>query len=331
MTVQDETTKQNPIMKTLTAKKMTALLMVCIIGFSSCRKKEKEEMVTEEDTEQVSANDNNLAENISSDIELMGSQVSENGSLSSFKSSGSTTSAAELGLASACATVSGIGTKTITVDFGTTGCVSSLDGRTRTGKLIYDFSASSPTTAIYYRNPGFSMKVTSQNYVVDGNQVNIINKTITNTTSNNIPSGPNPGTNLTWSISANISITKTNNTVISWNCNRTKELLNTSNTSCYQGQSTPINWSLAKIQLNGSSSGINAQGETFTATASNLVRDMNCTPDPTRPGRHPFISGTISYSPGIRRTRTINYGSANSCDFNATLTIGNQTFTIVLP
>lgn len=318
-------------MKTFpSTRKIAALLLVCIIGLSSCRKKEKE-IKEEEDTEQVSANDNNLAESIASDIELMGSQVAENGTLNSFKSSGSTSSAAELGLAAICATVSGIGTKTIIVDFGSTGCLSSLDGRTRTGMLIYDFSASSPTTAIYYRNPGFSMKVTSLNYVVDGNQVNIINKTVTNTTPVNIPSGANPGTNLTWAVSANISITKTNTNIISWNCSRTKELLNTNSAACYQGQSVAITWSQAKIQLNGSSTGINGQGENFSAIATNLVRDMTCAPDPTRPGRHPFISGTISYSPGIRPTRTINFGNVNSCDFNATLSIGNQTFSIVLP
>lgn len=314
-----------------TPAKIATVLLACVIGFSSCRKKEKEEIIKEEeDTEQVSANDNNVAEGIASDIDLMGSQVSENGTLSSFKGSGSTALAEDLGLASACATVSGIGTKTITVNFGSTGCMGT-DGRMRTGQLIYDFSASSPSTAVYYRNPGFSMKVTSVNYVVDGHQVNILNKTISNITPTTIPAGPNPGTNLTWSISANISIVKPNNTTISWTCNRTKELFNTNNASCYQGQNSPIVWSQAVIKLNGTSNGTNAQGEIFTASATNLIRNMVCTPDPNRPGRHPFISGTMSYSPGIRPTRTIDFGSVNSCDLNATLSIGNQTFAIVLP
>lgn len=318
-------------MKTLnTSTKIAALALAGLICFSSCRKKEKEEPTSPEDTEQASANDNNLAEGIVSDIELMGSQVSENGNLTSFKSSGGTSLAADLGLAATCATVSGIGTKTIVVDFGN-GCLSPLDGRTRSGQLIYNFSASSPTSAIYYRNPGFSMNVTSVNYAVDGNQVNVLNKTVTNTTPNNIPQGPNPGTNLTWSVAANVSITKASGGTISWTCNRVKELVNTSNTSCYQGQNTAINWSLAQIRLNGSSSGTNAQGESFTATATNLLRDMTCSPDPNRPGRHPFISGTISYSPGNRLTRTINFGNANSCDMNATLSIGNNSWTIVLP
>jgi hypothetical protein len=316
-------------MKTTTTK-LAAIALVCFIGFSSCRKKEKEEIVKTEDNEQVTANDNNLAEGIASDIDLMGSQVSENGSLSSFKTTGSTSSAAELGLASVCATVSGVGTQIITVDFGSTPCIGA-DGRTRSGKLIYNFSASSPSTAVYYRNPGFNVNVTSLNYVVDGYQVNIISKNINNTTSASIPTGINPGTNLTWAITANISITKPNNSTLSWTCNRTKELLNTNDPACYQGQTTAINWSQAQVKINGNSSGTNAQGESFTATATNLVRYMTCTPDANRPGRHPFISGTLAYTPGTRLTRTINFGSVNSCDFNAVLSIANQTFNIVLP
>jgi hypothetical protein len=307
-----------------------AILLTGLLTFSSCRKKEKETETVVPDTEQGTANDNNVAETIDNDIETMGGQVSENGSLTTFKTSGATVLTGEdLKLAAVCANVTGVGTQTVTVDFGT-GCVG-LDGRTRSGKLIFNFSASSPTTAIYYRNPGFSMTITSQNYVVDGFQVNIINKTITNTTPANIPTGPNPGTNLTWSISANVSIIKPNNGTISWTCNRTKELLNTSSASCYQGQATPINWSQAQVQLNGSSSGVNANGENFSATATNLIRYFTCFPDANRPHRHPFISGTISYTPGTRPTRLINFGSVTSCDFNATLTINNQTFNITLP
>jgi hypothetical protein len=310
------------------------LVLISIAGaltLSSCRKKEKE-VIEEPDTEQGTANDNNMAESIVNDIDLMGSQVSENGSLTTFKSSGANAvSGGVLGLSSLCASVTGIGSPTVIVNFGSVGCLGQ-DGRIRTGQLTYNFSASNPTTAVRYRNPGFSMTVSSQNYVVDGNQVNIINKTITNTTPLNIPSGPNPGTNLTWSVNANVSIIKANtNNSISWSCNRTKELLNTSSSACYNGQSSPINWTQAQIQLNGSSSGVNARGENFTATATNLIKYFTCSPDPNRPHRHPFISGTISYSPGIRPTRLINFGNVNSCDFNATLTVNNQTYTITLP
>jgi hypothetical protein len=311
-------------MKIKSASKWVAFLVIATLTVSSCKKKEEPPAEPEPDTEQSTAGDNNLAEVMSNDIESMGSDVADNGSLTTYKTSG------EAGLLiTHCATVTAAN-KVITVDFGTTGCVGH-DGRTRTGKLIFDYSASSPTTAIRYRHPGFKVTVTSQNYVVDGNLVNIISKTISNTTPTNIPTGKNPGTNLTWAINANISIVKAGNTgTVSWSCSRTKELINTSDSACYMGQATPINWNMAKVKLNGSSSGVNAKGENYTAVAVDVVRDFNCSPYPLHPRRHPFISGTINYTPGSRPARLINYGNG-SCDQNATVTINGNTYNITLP
>jgi hypothetical protein len=296
------------------------LFAVGSLTFSSCRKKE-EKPQEEKDTEQVTVTDNNLAENFMSDIESMGSQVSEDGSLA-YKGAG-----VQLEMSpNATVTISG---QIITVDFGTIG-VLGKDGRTRTGKLIFNFSASSPATAVYYRNPGFSMNVSSQNYVVDGYQINIANKTVTNTTPNTIPLTANPGTNLTWAITANVSIVKPNNAgTISWGCARTKELINTNDSACYRGQSKPINWSVAKVKLNGNASGVNKHGENYTAVANNLVRDFNCSPDMNRPMRHPFVSGTINYTPGVRPARLVDYGNG-SCDLNATVTVNGHVFNITL-
>ncbi|MDI1356392.1 MAG: hypothetical protein PSX36_15860 [bacterium] len=308
----------------------TALAIVSLAStviFTSCKKKEE----VAPDTEQNTATDNNMAESIVSDIESMGGEVSENSSLVSYKSSEATGITEEDGIAaSPCATVSGLGTKIYTVDFGTTGCVG-YDGRTRTGKLIYDFSASTPSSAAYYRNPGFSMSVSSQNYVVDGNQVNIISKTVKNTTPPSIPAGDQPGINLTWAIAANVSIVKPNSGgTISWSCSRTKELMNTNDTTCYRGQSLHIIWNKAIVKLNGTATGVNAKGENYTAVATDLIRDFNCAPDPLRPKRHPFISGTIAYTPGSRPLRLIDYGSASSCDMNATVTINGKVYNITL-
>jgi hypothetical protein len=298
---------------------LAVALIAGAITFTSCRKKQTT-AATSADTEQSTATDNNLAENTSNDIVSMGSQVCESGALSTFK-----TSETEVLTLAPCATITpNASTKTYTVDFGTTGCVGT-DGRTRTGKLIYNYSATSPTTSIHYRNPGFNVSVTSSNYVVDGNQINIINKTIKNTTPNSIPTGPNPGTNLTWAITANISIVKANAETVSWSCSRTKELTNTSNTACYGGQTVAIDWTKAIVKLNGTASGTNAKGESFTATATNLVRDFNCAPDPNHIHRHPFISGTISYTPGSRPARLIDYGNG-TCDLVGTITINGQTY-----
>ena len=305
------------------------LIIVFVISsllFSSCRKREKE-VVEEEDTEQNTANDNNSAESYMADIESIGSQVSEDGSLETYRTTGST--GMEALEASGCAVITVAG-QIVTVDFGTTGCVGK-DGRSRTGKLIYDFSAST-SGATHYRNPGFSMSVTSQNYVVNGYAVNIINKTITNTTPNTIPSTTNPGTNLKWLVVANVSIVKPNNGgTITWACSRTKELLNTNDTNCYKGQNRAIVWTKAIVKLNGSASGVNAKSENYSAVATDLVRDFNCAPDPvSRPHRHPFISGTVVYTPASRPVRTIDYGNG-ACDMLATITIKNKIFNINLP
>jgi hypothetical protein len=319
-------------MKTTKISLSMAIFMIAAsLLFTDCRKRDKTP-APEPDNEQSSASDNAVAENTSNDIISMGSQVSENtGTMTTYRGS----SAEEFMLIAPCATITpGYTNGTLvatqyTVDFGTTGCTGQ-DGRVRTGKLFFDFSGSTGWPK-RYRNPGFKMVITSSNYVVDGYAVAISGKTITNTTPITIPTGTNPGTNITWAINANISITKPNNGgTVSWTCSRTKELVNTNDPNCYQGQGSAILWTKAIVKLNGTASGTNSQSESFSSTATNLVRDFNCAPDGGKPHRHPFISGTIDYTPGTRATRHIDYGNGD-CDFNATVTINGQTFTMPVP
>jgi hypothetical protein len=299
------------------------LMLAGSLLFGGCRKRETKQS-EEPDKEANTARDNATAENIANDIMAIGSQAVENGTLTEFRVSG------ENGISLApCATISVSGA-VITVDFGTSGCIGQ-DGRKRTGKLFFNLSAASPTTAIKYRNPGFNMIVTSQNYVVDSNLVAINGKTITNTTSQAIGSGPSPTINLTWNVKSNITITKPNGGgTISWNCDRTKELINTNDPNCYKGQTLPIDWSKAKVKLNGNASGTNARGESFTAKAIDLVRDFTCSPSTIYPKRHPFVSGKIEYKPGNRPIRYIDYGNGG-CDLNATVVINGVTYSITLP
>jgi hypothetical protein len=305
------------------------LFSVSALTFPSCRKKEEKPDPAPEDTEQTTVADNNLAENIAADIEGIGAQASENSQLTTYKTTAGSVLVLNSLTVSPCASVTTIAsTRIFTVDFGTSGCTGQ-DGHTRTGKLIFDFSAS-PSSATLYRNPGFTMNVTSLNYIVDGHQVTINNKTIANTSPLNLPPTANPGTNLTWSVTSAISIAKNSGGTISWNCNRTKELINTGDSLCYNGQSHPINWSNAMVKLNGTASGTNARGESYTATGTNLVRDFTCNFGGLHPRRHPFVSGTMAYTPGTRPTRLIDYG-AGACDQIATMTINGNTYTITLP
>jgi hypothetical protein len=108
---------------------------------------------------------------------------------------------------------------------------------------------------------------------------------------------------------------------------RFKTLLNTSDPNVYHGQSTPISWSLAKVGITGSASGTTANGRSFTCNiTSQLVRDFGgC----TIAKRHPFIQGTLQFTPGEKATRTIDFGQG-TCDLDATVTIKGKTYNITL-
>lgn len=317
-----------------TSKITLSLAIVTVAGslmFTSCRKKEKTEP-QEPDNEQTSASDNAMAEGTSNDVIAMGSQVSENtGTLTTFKTTGGASEA--FMFSAGCASITSAPGGTVaqtqyTVDFGAAGCTGQ-DGRVRKGKLYFDFSGST-NGAKYYRHPGFKMNITSSGYEIDGNTVSI-NKTVSNTTPTNVIGTTGYVSNLTWKVTSNISINKANNGGnVTWNCDRTQELTNTSFSLCYNGQNIPINWTKAIVKVNGSANGVNSKGENYTVTAKDLVRDFTCAPNGGQPHRHPFISGTIDYTPGTRATRHIDYGTG-TCDFNATVEINGQTFTMTIP
>ena len=67
---------------TFFSKLFIFLLLISFITISSCKKKET--AVIEEDTEQSTLEDNNLAENSVNDIESIGSQLNENSTLTSY-------------------------------------------------------------------------------------------------------------------------------------------------------------------------------------------------------------------------------------------------------
>ncbi len=299
-------------MKTLKFPIALAVLMLSASAlFTSCKK-----TASEKDEDTSEASDHALAENTSSDIMNIGSQASDNnaGNLDSYKLGNGEE------VLTTCATVKRDSLNKIdSVIFNNSTC---LDGRTRNGILIFNYSAST-NGAKHYRDPGFSCIVTSSGYTVDGNAINIINKSISNTT----PFGFNPAsTNLTWNTVSHIQVTKAEGT-LDFSCNRTKTLLNTSDANVYHGAATPISWKLAKIGITGSGSGTTVKGISFSGnTTSMLVRDFGgCTIS----GKHPFISGALDFTPGTKATRHIDFGDG-TCDLNATVTINGITKTITL-
>ena len=299
---------------------LAGLMIASAVIVSSCKKSSNTEPNKDSDTS--AATDHTMAENTANDVENMAAESSEQGALNSYRLGSGEESVSAISCANL--TYDTLNRKITATFSGTSPC---LDGRTRSGSLTFDYSAS-PAGANHYRNPGFTCTVTSQNYVVDGNAVSI-NKTITNTTPSSFNSAT---TNMTWSITANVSIVKASNGgTVSWNCNRVKTLLNTNDANVYHGQSTHITWSLAKVGISGSATGTTAAGNTFTSTiTSQLVRDLTCAPDANRPGRHPFIQGAIDFTPATKATRHIDYGNG-TCDLNATVTINGISYPITLP
>jgi hypothetical protein len=290
---------------------VAAALFTSTVFISSCHKPK-----TEEDSDTSEAADHSVAENTSNDIVSIGSQASDNssGSLSSYKMGNNND------ILSSCATVKRDTVNHVdSVIFNNSTC---LDGRVRNGILIYNYSAST-NGAKHYRDPGFNCSVSASNYNVDGNNVNIINKTIVNTT----PLGFNPATtNLTWNINGHIQVVTSSGTH-DFSFSRTKTLLNTSNPSVYHGSAIAISWNLAKISLTGNASGTTAKGKTYTAAITYpVIRDFGgCNIG----GKHPFIQGRVEFTPEGKATRYIDFGDG-TCDLIATVTIKNKTFTITL-
>jgi hypothetical protein len=296
-----------------TNKFLNATLGIAAIAglmFTSCRKDNTEE-------ETSSAEDHAMAEGIYNDINAMAGQAAD---ISGSSMSGYRSGDGELILANGCANISRDTVNHIVVITFSGTC---QDGRTRSGSLTVNYSACT-LGARHYRDPGFSCTVTSNNYVVDGNAVNIINKTITNTTASGFDASH---TNLTWHIDAHIQITKSTGGTIDWTCSRDKELLNTSDTTVYHGSAIPISWSLARVGHTGSASGTCADGESFSVTiTSQLVRDFGgCIIN----GKHPIIQGTLDMTKGTRPVRHIDFGNG-TCDDQATVTVNNHVRTITL-
>ncbi|MBI4946928.1 MAG: hypothetical protein HY840_11085 [Bacteroidetes bacterium] len=302
---------------------IAAIMLSMAVVVISCKKKDAapEETPTATDSETAGASDNSMAERMSDDVSDMGGQASENGSMSSYRLA----QGSSLLMACASVTYDSVVNKVITVTFNGQIC---MDGHTRSGSIIFDYSGSS-LGARFYRHPGFKCVVTTSNYVVDGMAVTL-SKTIRNTTSPNF----NPSTtNLTWSDTTSVSIVKSNGTV-AWTSNKEKTLLNTSDPSVYLGPLKAIVWSNAIIGITGNASGTTVKGESYTATVtSQLVRDMTCSPDTAHLGSHPFIHGTLDFTPGTKATRHIDYGYPNqgACDNQALVTIATYTAAITLP
>lgn len=287
--------------KTTITSLALAVLSIGLI-FSSCKKKEKD------DSDTSGAEDHTIVETNSNDILNIGEQASY-GSMSTYKMGQSQ----EENIYSSCATITSnalnsTDNDTLIVNFGT-GCTGG-DGRLRSGILQYIYTA-----GFHYRDSGNVISVSSNNYVVDGNNIIINTKTIKNM-------GHLTGGKLTWTVDANITINKANGKTIQCTSSKTKVLL-----AGEQPNNAPIDWAHAQLAIYGTASGTTANGESYTASVAQatwLVRNFNCTSY-----RKCFVSGELDFTPGSKATRYINFGTG-ACDNLATVTINGNIYHITL-
>lgn len=185
---------------------------------------------------------------------------------------------------------------TVTYDFGT-GCTG-RDGKVRSGRVIVTY------TGTGYFDPGSSWVVTFDNYYVNNRHLEGT-RSVTN-------NGLNTAGNMTWSIQAtNMRVTRPDGSWRSWDSQRTREMI--------AGYGDSL-WTNDIYKVNGTASGTNSAGETFTSVITDLIRDHSC---------RWITSGTIVNTPSNRPAMTIDFGNGN-CDDEATVTRNGNTRTIHL-
>jgi hypothetical protein len=279
-------------------KQLTLVLALVAIAsasiFSSCRKKEKEEV----DSDTAGASDQSLASSSVNDLTSISDEAAKTYTISSFKT------AETNAILSSCATITFdtlAAAKTITVNFGATNCLGN-DGRYRRGALTIAFTGK-------YRDSLTLITVTPQNYFVNDNQI-AGSKTIKNL-------GHNAAHHLVYEINANISIIKASGGgTITWQSARQREWT--------AGEST-LTWSDDIYSITGGANGTTSNGNTFTSViTSPLIRKMSigC--------RRHFTQGSLQHTPGGKATRYIDFGNG-ACDSDATVTINGTTYNITLP
>lgn len=272
---------------------ITCCLLVSL--FTACKKDSK----NNSDSDTTPAQDNSLADNNYNDVNTMVDASVSLGANFSFRQE--TGGARVEGVLGGCTqvtidTVSA--TSTLVINFGTTNC-EGPDGRKRRGKILANWTGK-------YRNQGTVVNISFDNYFVNDNQIKGTHKT-TNM-------GYNNAQRLVYKIEVDGSIVKANNGgTLLWKSTREREWVT--------GSNTPLNYLDDTYSITGSANGTTAAGEAYTISiAQALVRKMTCA----------FIeSGKFDLTPAGRKTLSFDYGSSG-CDNKATVTIGGNTFNIVM-
>ncbi|GAB4334083.1 MAG: hypothetical protein OHK0038_10740 [Flammeovirgaceae bacterium] len=191
-------------------------------------------------------------------------------------------------------------TKTVMMDFGTTGCTSSETGKTIKGKVSYQFTGE-PQTG------NFSGKITFETFSVDGN-------TITGT--------------MTYSIElATLNVTTTmSNVKITGADGKSITITSSNSVSTYNNGGTAQNPDDDSFSITTTSSGITKDGTTYsTKTNSPMITKISC----VKSGFYYPVSGEVEVTVG-KVVSKIDWGTG-TCDKTVTITTGGLVETKTLP
>ncbi len=256
----------------------------------------KKDTQTSDENFQTTAEDIGQAESISSDVDKMSSEVARMGTFSHDEAQNTSMDQFNFHGRTCAVVVNDSINRILTFDFGT-GCTGN-DGKTRSGKVIITYNGTG------YFDAGSSWVVTFDNFYVNSRLVEGT-RSVTN-------NGLNSSGNMTWSIDAqNMRITRQDGSWRSWNSQRTREMI---------AGFGDNNWENDTYIINGTSTGLNSQGETVTCSLTNNRRDHSC---------HYITSGTMEITPSDKPSKIIDFGDG-TCDELATVTRNGISRTIHL-
>lgn len=181
--------------------------------------------------------------------------------------------------------------RTMTIDYGPTGCADTIDGKIRKGQIVCEFSNRWMTVGSY-------VKITLVNYNVNGMDISCDSIKITHSGVNALSTRVFKGkcVNPNWTLQ--------------WECDRT--LTQTGGA----GDLDPYN---DVFTLSGSADGITRDGKSYAvniAAGSPITKRSSCS----------WIeSGRMDLTPDGLSTRTIDFGDG-TCDKKATLIINGNSF-----
>jgi hypothetical protein len=250
-----------------------------------------------EQTDSDVAGDNSLTEATENDLFKQSDEAATVGTVSFKDNDGQSVNGP-------CATVthdSASNPRKVTIDFGTSNCVGQ-DSKSRRGKIIVTYTGR-------YRDAGTVITITTQDYFVNDNKVELT-KTITN-------NGVNASGQPSWSIEVkNGKITLANNGgEVTWNTNRTRLMT--------AGYNTPKILIDDKYEISGSGGGVNAKGISYTVAITTPINvDFSCL-------QSRMVKGVIEFTRTGKAARILDFGNG-SCDDQATITVGKTTKTITL-